>query len=79
MSLSHLSETDVRAYILADNKLAEKAGWNRELLGLELQGLIDLNFEVELTGFDTAMPRTRIPSNLVSTVGIERTSGNMPV
>jgi DNA modification methylase len=52
--LSHLSEADKRAYILADNKLAEKAGWDREMLAIELQGLVDLNFEVELTGFEMA-------------------------
>ena len=50
--LSHLSDTDKRAFILADNQLAAKAGWDREILAIELQGLIDLNFEVELTGFD---------------------------
>ena len=50
--LSHLSEADKRAYILADNRLAERAGWDRELLAIELQGLIDLDFEVELTGFE---------------------------
>jgi hypothetical protein len=38
---------------LADNKLAEKAGWDHELLAIELQGLIDLDFEVDLTGFET--------------------------
>lgn len=52
--LSHLSEADKRAYILADNKLAEKAGWDREILAIELQALIDLNVEIELTGFETA-------------------------
>ena len=52
--LSHLSDADKRAYILADNKLAEKAGWDREILAIELQALIDLNVEVELTGFETA-------------------------
>jgi DNA modification methylase len=52
--LSHLSETDKRAYILADNRLAEKAGWDKEMLAIELQGLIDLDIEVELTGFETA-------------------------
>jgi DNA modification methylase len=51
--LSHLSETEKRAYILADNRLAEKAGWDRETLAIELQGLIDLNFDVEITGFAT--------------------------
>jgi DNA modification methylase len=52
--LSHLSEAERRAYILADNRLAEKAGWDREILAIELQSLIDLDFEVELTGFETA-------------------------
>ena len=50
--LSHLSEADKRAYILADNKLAEKAGWDKQILAIELQGLIDLDFEIELTGFE---------------------------
>src|SRR5690348_16715127 len=49
--LSHLSEAEKRAYVLADNKLAEKAGWDRELLAIELQGLIELDVDIELTGF----------------------------
>src|SRR5436190_811609 len=36
--LSHLSEADKRAYILADNKIACEAGWDKELLAIELQG-----------------------------------------
>ncbi len=52
--LSHLSDADKRAYILADNKLAEKAGWDKELLAIELQGLIELDVDIELTGFDMA-------------------------
>jgi DNA modification methylase len=50
--LSHLSDAEKRAYILADNKLAQKAGWDREILAIELQGLVALDFEIELTGFD---------------------------
>lgn len=50
--LSHLSDADKRAYILADNKLAQKAGWDREILAIELQALVDLDFAIELTGFD---------------------------
>ena len=50
--VSHLSEADKRAYIIADNRLAEKAGWDREILAIELQALIDLDFDVELTGFE---------------------------
>ena len=52
--LSHLSEDEKRAYVLADNHLAEKAGWDREILAIELQHLIDIGFEVDLTGFGTA-------------------------
>ena len=54
LRLSHLSATERRAYVLADNKLAENAGWDKELLAIELQGLIDLDFDVELTGFALA-------------------------
>jgi ParB-like chromosome segregation protein Spo0J len=50
--LSHLSEAEKRTYILADNRLAEKAGWDREILAIELQALIDLDVEVELAGFE---------------------------
>jgi len=52
--LSHLSESEKRAYILADNRLAEKAGWDNEVLAIELQGLVDLGFDVLLTGFEPA-------------------------
>jgi DNA modification methylase len=52
LRLSHMCETDVRAYIIADNRLAEKAGWDREILAIELQTLIDCDFQVEVTGFD---------------------------
>lgn len=52
--LSHLSEAERRAYVLADNKLALNAGWDYELLAGELQGLIDIGFEVDLTGFSQA-------------------------
>jgi len=52
--LSHLSDAQKRAYVLADNALATKAGWDRDILAIELQGLIDLGFDVELTGFEPA-------------------------
>jgi 16S rRNA G966 N2-methylase RsmD len=54
LRLSHLSAADKRAYIIADNRLAEKAGWDRELLAIELQALIDIDFDIELTGFETS-------------------------
>jgi len=56
IQLEHLSESQVRAYVIADNRLAEKAGWDRDLLAIELQGLaeIELDFDLEVTGFETA-------------------------
>ena len=52
LRIAHLSEAEKRAYVMADNRLAELAGWDREILAIELQGLIDLEFDVELTGFE---------------------------
>lgn len=54
LRLSHLSEADKRAYIIADNRLAERAGWDKELLAVELQGLIELEFDVGALGFEVA-------------------------
>ena len=54
ITLSHLSQTERRAYVLADNKLALNSGWDKEILAIELQGLADLEFDVELTGFSLA-------------------------
>lgn len=52
--LDHMSEAQKRAYILADNKLAEKAGWDKEILAIELQNLIQINldFDISITGFE---------------------------
>src|SRR5258705_13293655 len=49
--LSHLREDERRAYVLADNRLAEKAGWDREILAIELEGLMGLNFDIDFIGF----------------------------
>lgn len=54
IALAHLSPAERRAYVLADNKLALNAGWDREMLAIELQALVDLEFDVELTGFSLA-------------------------
>jgi hypothetical protein len=47
LRLSHLTEAERRAYVLADNKLALNAGWDREMLAIGLQGLVDLVFDIE--------------------------------
>ena len=52
--LEDLTEAEVRAYVIVDNKLAENAGWDRELLAIEFQGLLelDLDFDITITGFE---------------------------
>src|SRR5580765_7599257 len=50
--LDHLSETQKRAYILADNQLALNAGWDEELLASELAALKDEDFNLGLIGFE---------------------------
>ncbi|MEQ1608211.1 MAG: DNA methyltransferase [Hyphomonadaceae bacterium] len=54
--LSHLSADQKRAFIIAENKLAELAGWDRETLKIELEELsvLDLDFKMAVTGFDDA-------------------------
>ena len=56
IELGHLSEAERRAYVIADNRLAELAGWDRDILAIELQALSDmeLDFDLEITGFETA-------------------------
>jgi len=50
--LAHLTDTQKRAYIIADNKLALNAGWDEEMLALELGELKDEDFDLSLIGFD---------------------------
>jgi len=49
--LAHLTDTQKRAYIIADNKLALNAGWDEEMLGLELSELREADFDLGLIGF----------------------------
>ena len=52
--LETMSEVEIRAYVIADNRLAELADWDDEILAIELQALVELDFDVEVTGFETA-------------------------
>ncbi len=52
IELSHLSDAQKRAYIIADNKLALNAGWDDEILKSELQALQDEGFDLDIVGFD---------------------------
>jgi DNA modification methylase len=54
--LDHLSAAERRAYLIADNRLAELAGWDREILAIELKELaaFEIEFDLEITGFEGA-------------------------
>ncbi|MCG7519498.1 DNA methyltransferase [Ruegeria sp. Ofav3-42] len=56
VELAHLSDAERRAYVIADNRLAELAGWDRDILKIEFQALeeLELDFDLEITGFETA-------------------------
>ena len=56
--LTDMTEAQLRAYVIADNRLAENAGWDRDLLALELQSLSELSLEIDvtLTGVGMAIP-----------------------
>jgi 16S rRNA G966 N2-methylase RsmD len=54
LRIEDLTEAQIKAYVIADNKLAELAGWDEEILANELQFLtkLDLDFDIEVTGFE---------------------------
>ena len=67
VKLDHLSPTQRKAYVIADNQLAMNAGWNDELLTIELNELLADDFALELLGFD--------PEELKRLMGTELTEG----
>lgn len=52
ITLDNLTEAQKKAYIIADNQLAANAGWDLELLKLEVENLQELDFDIDLLGFD---------------------------
>lgn len=56
IQVEHLTEAQKRAYIIADNRLAENTGWDERLLRVELEFLsqVDIDVDVDLTGFEFA-------------------------
>jgi ParB-like chromosome segregation protein Spo0J len=53
LRVEHLTEAQKRAYIIADNRLAELSEWDKEILTLELEELKGLDVDLKLTGFDS--------------------------
>jgi ParB-like chromosome segregation protein Spo0J len=52
IDVSNLSEEQIRAYVIADNKIATNAEWDQEILRMELDALKELDFDVSILGFD---------------------------
>jgi len=52
IGINHLSEAQARAFRIADNRIAENAGWDEDLLRVELERLREAEFDLDLTGFD---------------------------
>jgi ParB-like chromosome segregation protein Spo0J len=67
------SEAKKRAYVLADNKLALNAGWDKEMLGLELAEIGELGFDLELIGFDPSeFNKSSVDYSVLDDVEIEQ-------
>lgn len=56
LEVTHMTEAQKRAYVIADNRLAEHAGWDDNLLRIEFEGLLELetSFDLSVTGFESA-------------------------
>ena len=52
IELKHLTPAQRKAYVIADNRLAEDAGWDDDLLRIEMGSLKEMDFDLDLTGFD---------------------------
>jgi ParB-like chromosome segregation protein Spo0J len=76
--LDHLTETQKRAYVIADNKLALNSGWDEEMLGLELADLREVDFDLGLIGFDAEeIERALNPSEVDFAPGNEGDQGRL--
>jgi len=75
IELAHLTEAQKRAYVIADNKLALNAGWDDEMLRLEISELTDAGFDVSLLGFSDEELALMDPEE--SEAGQEAGAGNL--
>lgn len=74
IKVDDLTPAQIKAYRIADNKVAEYSSWNNELLTLELEELQDLDFDLDLTGFDA----TEINELMLNfAVGTEEEQGDL--
>jgi DNA modification methylase len=52
LQVREMTDDQKRAYLIADNRLAERAGWDTEILAIEFQALLDHDFDLDVIGFD---------------------------
>ena len=70
--LSHLTDVQKRAYVLADNRIALDAGWDDEMLNKELAELLEADgFDVSLTGFTEDEIEERLKGNLAAALELD--------
>lgn len=67
--LAHLNNAQKRAYVIADNKIALNAGWDEEMLRLEIGELKDFDFDLSLIGFDSSEIDQMLALNDATTQG----------
>jgi DNA modification methylase len=79
IELSHLTKAQKQAYIIADNKLALNAGWDDQLLILELTELKELNFDINLIGFDTDELNALLEPDIVQGLTDEDAVPDVPI
>jgi DNA modification methylase len=78
IELAHLSETQKRAYVIADNRLAEAAGWDDDLLRVELADLREDGFDLGLTGFDPTEIDTLLAPGADDSAGADEAADDVP-
>lgn len=79
--LGHLTETQKRAYVIADNKLAMNSGWDNEMLKLEFAELTDEGFDLDLIGFseDELAEILKDPEQLTEGLTDEDATPDLPI
>ncbi len=77
IQISHLAPEQVRALRIMDNRLAERGKWDTEILALEFQDLIELDYDVEMTGFDT--PEVDLVIDEVFVLATENPANDVPM
>ena len=78
IELKDLTETQRKAYIIADNRLALNAGWDNEMLTIELGELGDLGFDLELTGFTDEEIKALMPVDVTEGLTDEDATPEVP-